>query len=151
MRANFEVVLKHMTECRKISTSRFTPTWNLVKCVMLLAYMVMLLSHGYKMKLCLFKLFSQKAGIKWECDLFNGRPKVTRRYYPFNIDGHRFGTKIHRCHAYRIRYRIQCMHAISYTHTISYTIRTCNIESPYNILLVLIWDKLFACEGRVVK
>jgi hypothetical protein len=26
-------------------------------------------------------------GIKWECDLFNGRPKA--RCYPFNIDSHR--------------------------------------------------------------
>jgi hypothetical protein len=30
-------------------------------------------------------------GIKWECDLFNGRPKA--RCYPFNIDGHRFRDK----------------------------------------------------------
>ncbi len=26
--------------------------------------------------------------IQWECDLFNGRPKV--QYYPFDINGHRF-------------------------------------------------------------
>ena len=30
-------------------------------------------------------------GIKWECELFNGRPKA--RCYPFNIDGHRFRDK----------------------------------------------------------
>jgi hypothetical protein len=30
-------------------------------------------------------------GIKWECNLFNGRPKA--RCYPFNIDGHRFRDK----------------------------------------------------------
>ena len=30
-------------------------------------------------------------GIKWECDLFNGRPKA--RCYPFNIVGHRFRDK----------------------------------------------------------
>ena len=30
-------------------------------------------------------------GIKWECDLFNGRPKA--RCYPFDIDGHRFRDK----------------------------------------------------------
>ncbi len=30
-------------------------------------------------------------GIKWECDLFNGRPKA--RCYLFNIDGYRFRDK----------------------------------------------------------
>ncbi len=30
-------------------------------------------------------------GIKWGCDLFNGRPKA--RCYPFNIDGHCFRDK----------------------------------------------------------
>ncbi len=30
-------------------------------------------------------------GIKWECDLYNGRPKA--RCYPFNIDCHRFRDK----------------------------------------------------------
>jgi hypothetical protein len=30
-------------------------------------------------------------GIKWECDLFNRRPKAL--CYPFNIDGHRFRDK----------------------------------------------------------
>ncbi len=30
-------------------------------------------------------------GIKWECDMFNGRPKAW--CYPFNIDGHCFRDK----------------------------------------------------------
>ena len=50
-------------------------------------------------------------GIKWECDLFNGRPKA--RCYPFNIDGHRFRDK-----------NPQVATNISYTmsYTMSYTI-----------------------------
>ena len=39
-------------------------------------------SHGHLRKF---------GGIKWECELFNGRPKA--RCYPFNIDGHRFRDK----------------------------------------------------------
>ena len=58
-------------------------------------------------------------GIRWECDLFNGRPKA--RCYPFNIDGHQFRdqnpqiTNIYRIQyrirhrvRYRIRHRIRC-------------------------------------------
>jgi hypothetical protein len=40
------------------------------------------IERGPRGHLCSF------SGIKWECNLFNGRP--TARCYPFNIDGHRF-------------------------------------------------------------
>jgi hypothetical protein len=54
-------------------------------------------------------------GIKWECDLFNGRPKA--QCYPFDIDGHRFRDKNPQVSIF-ISYKIS--HTTSYT--ISYTI-----------------------------
>ena len=53
--------------------------WTAVELNSVLINNVVRGSHGH---LCTF------GGIKWECDLFNGRPK--ERCYPFNIDGHRF-------------------------------------------------------------
>jgi hypothetical protein len=55
------------------------------------------------------------SGIKWECDLFNGRPKAL--CYPFNIDCHRFRGKTPQV-------SIFISYMISYTtsYTISYTI-----------------------------
>ena len=56
-------------------------------------------------------------GIKWECDLFNGRPKA--RCYPFNIDGHRFRDKNP-----QVTYNISDTISYTISCTISYTICT---------------------------
>ena len=54
-------------------------------------------------------------GIKWECDLFSGRPKA--RCYPFNIDGHRFRDKNP-----QVTYNISDTISYTISYTTSYAI-----------------------------
>jgi hypothetical protein len=101
------------------------------------------------------------AGIKWECYLFDGRPKA--RCYPFNIAGHRFRDKnpqvaptycIQCCTRYHIRCRIQykTLYHISLDMTYSiflvcYLNKTCPKDQSRKVCLDIFYIPSFWTEG----